>query len=71
MVKPSPVTYKYPHIVPYCRRLKNTVALIHCVDKHQIILILPLFGLARPRVGKFQHLVPTIRASKNHSRDGP
>jgi hypothetical protein len=34
--------------------LKNTVALIQCVVKHQSISVLSLFGFARPRVSEFQ-----------------
>jgi N-acetylmuramoyl-L-alanine amidase CwlA len=65
------VTYKYSCTASYCKRLKNIVALIHCVNKHQIISALPLFELAWPRVDEFQHLAPTICVSKNYSHDGP
>jgi hypothetical protein len=40
------VTYKYPRTTPLRGTEKTIVALIHCVSRHQIVFILPLFELA-------------------------
>jgi hypothetical protein len=52
------ITYKIP---PHCTLMghaENIVALIHCVVKHQSILVFPLLGPALPRVSEFQHKPP-------------